>query len=147
MFTEASSLVGVTTATVITATATTIATTATAITTTATAETTATTAAATKATTATLWTLFTRACFVDCQVTAHELSSVKTFDRRIHFFDCSHGNESEATRATRLTILDDENVAYSAMCFEELTDFAIVGVVGQIAYIHLCIHIILYLLL
>ena len=40
-----------------------------------------------------------------------------------------------------------ENVAYSAMCFEELTDFAIVGVVGQVAYIHLCIHIILYLLL
>jgi hypothetical protein len=140
-------LVAVSATTVVTAASATIAATVTA---TATAITAAVVSAATTATVATvatsettataLWAFFAWACFVDCQCTTKEFLTIEAFDGCIHLLDSFHGHESEATWAARLAVFYDENVGYRTVCFEKLADITISCVVGQIAYIHLCIH-------
>jgi hypothetical protein len=100
----------------------------------------ATAAVTTAATAAALRAFFTGTCFVNCEGTTEEFLAVEALNRCIHFFYSFHRNESEAAGAARLTVFDDENVAYGTMCFEKLTDISVSGIVGQIAYIHLCIH-------
>jgi hypothetical protein len=111
------------------------------------AATAATAAVTTVATAAALRAFFTGTCFVNCEGTTEEFLAVEALNRCIHFFYSFHRNESEAAGAARLTVFDDENVTYGSVCFEKLMDITISCVVGQIAYIHLCIHLFTFILL
>ncbi|MFT5622514.1 MAG: hypothetical protein ACI9FZ_000435 [Bacteroidia bacterium] len=122
-------------ATVTTATTAAAAVTAAAVATATTAATAAVTAAA-----ATTWTFFAWTCLIDRKIAAHEICTIQRFDCCVHGFFSFHSDKCEATRATRFTIFYDENIANCTMSFEKRLEFFLSYIVGQVAYIHFCIH-------
>ena len=122
-----------------TATAVTIAATATAATTTVT--TTAAAAVATTATAAACRAFFTRTCFVDGELAAHEFLAVLRVDRSIHGFCGVHGHEGEPARASALAVHRQEDFGDATVLGEQLTNVLLLSGEGQIAHVHLGIHI------
>jgi hypothetical protein len=102
--------------------------------------TTAAAAAAVTAAAAATWTFFARTSLIDRKIAAHEICTVKRFDCCVHGFFSFHSDKCEATRATRFTIFYDENIANCTMSFEKRLEFFLSYIVGQVAYIHFCIH-------
>jgi hypothetical protein len=97
-------------------------------------------AAAVTAAAAATWTFFARTSLIDRKIAAHEICTVKRFDCCVHGFFSFHSDKCEATRATRFTIFYDENIANCTMSFEKRLEFFLSYIVGQVAYIHFCIH-------
>lgn len=128
-----------TTAAAVATTTTTAAATAVA-TTTAAATTVAATATAAAITTA-CGTLFTGTSFVDGKLSAHEFLAVLRVDRGIHGFCGIHGNEGKPTWAAALAVHRQEDFGDATVLGEQLTNVLLLSGEGQIAHIHLGIHI------
>ncbi len=92
---------------------------------------TTTTAAATTTGTA----IFTRAGFVDSEVTAADLLAVGCFDRGGAFGGAAHGHERETARAACGVIGHQGDFADSAVLGKEVFEVVFGGIEGKISYV------------
>ena len=102
----------------------------------------ATTVAAASATATTACrTFFTWTGFIDSKLTAHEFLAVLSIDRGIHGFCRVHGHEGKATRTAAFAIHREEDFGDTTVLGKQLTNVLFLSGEGQIAHVHLGIHI------